>query len=212
MHFPPTRWLKRTHGTDLEADPELLRSWVTGVPMVSEVLPRMMAEIRRARRHERSLCLLAVVVGGLHTPEPKPGVDLNGEDGVGADGRARSERIRAKRIGVAPSSSNGPRPSPQDFFLSGLLIRSATREIDIVACMIELRTYVVFLPETDIRGGQEAANRIRAAIQDRVRVAPAVGSASFPGDGYTVEDLLDRARSSVGEGLFHRVGPPASRG
>lgn len=171
MQFPVGRWLKQKGASTPDGESALLRAWAACVPPLSEALPTVLAELRRARRHERPMSLL--VLG--------PHGDVSGR-GNGGNGSA---------------PNRGPADPPAnhlDLFLLGLLLRETVRETDQVALSAEDRLYMVFLPETDDPQAREAAARLVRTVRGRVPVSPRAGLAGFPADGLTVEDLLVKAR------------------
>jgi hypothetical protein len=143
-----------------------------GVPTFRESLPRLMLELRRARRYERPLAVLAVGVGSLRA--------VHGDH----SGNGHSDQYLSTTVLATHSV----------FFCLGSLLIDSVRETDIVACSAEHHLYTVLLPETGEVEACLAVDRINRVIYDRAEVHLCTGLAEFPRDGLTVEDLFDYAR------------------
>jgi hypothetical protein len=134
------------------------------VPAYREVQPLLVIELRRARRYDRAL---SVALLSLEAPA-----------------RARG--------GAAP-----PAPlaglAPAVYGLLGSYLRNALRETDILTAAPESLAFAVFLPETDRGGAERALERFRAGFLVAAGYPLRGGVAAFPGDGLTIEDVLDRA-------------------
>jgi diguanylate cyclase (GGDEF)-like protein len=82
----------------------------------------------------------------------------------------------------------------------GFLIKASIREIDI-AGRYGGEEFCVILPDTDRQGAQYAAERIRQATEQAVikaydtsvKVTVSIGTATFPKDGNSTDELIDKA-------------------
>jgi hypothetical protein len=94
-------------------------------------------------------------------------------------------------------------PSTHDadiaFYLLGALLRDTLRETDIVAYSAEHHLYVVLLPECGETAGWGAAERLGRILHARAETLVRAGTAEFPSDGLTFEDLFGAARSRLRE-------------
>ncbi len=135
------------------------------VPPLRAALPRFAAELQRARRYEHALSVVSVrAIVPGHNGGPPP------------------------RQGAATEL-----PSLV-YVLLGSILRNTLRESDAVAAAPERLAYVAFLPETDRLGAASAVARIEAALRRVVDGTVQWGAAVFPVDGFTVDDLLAKAR------------------
>lgn len=175
MHFPVGRWLNERRLPHRGEEAEVLRAWVGRVPSLHDALPPILVELRRARRHERPASLLVV---GPETPL---------REGPAAAPRRGGSRRRER----SPAPSRAPHV---DLFVLGLLLRETIRETDQLALAVEDRLYVLLLPETADSEGREVASRLVRASKGRLPLPARAGLAAFPDDGFTIEDLLTKAR------------------
>ncbi len=140
------------------------------IPPLRVVMPQFLAELRRARRYEHTLALVALhAVEGA--PEPHGGGAAARRDGAGAWERARVL-----------------------YLLLGYVLRNTLRETDILGAAPESLEYLVLLAETDEPRALAAVERIRERCTESLGASVRSGLAVFPADGFTVEDLLARAR------------------
>lgn len=175
MQLPVGRWLNERRLPRRGEEAEVLRAWVGRVPSLHDALPPILVELRRARRHERPASVL--VVG----PETQV-----------QNGRAMpSDRSRSRGRETPPDRVRTPHV---DLFVLGLLFRESIRETDQLALAVEDRLYVLLLPETADSEGREVASRLVRASNGRVPLPARAGLAAFPDDGFTIEDLLTKAR------------------
>ena len=145
--------------------PARSRAAGVAVPTFRQVLPQLSAELRRARRFEHPLT--ALVIGAA---------------------RPRSERHRL-RTTLFPSAEQGV----ATFSLLGSFLRNQLRETDCLTAAPELLAYAVFLTETDGTGARQLARRLQEGFERCAGVALTWGSAVFPVDGLTLDDLFDCA-------------------
>ena len=152
----------------------LLAARSAGIATLREVRLAYEAEIRRARRYERPLALLAIA----------------GEHLVLEGGTAR------------PAAASLAPPAHLGFLWLGLFLRDTMRELDVVAYSAEHQLYVALLPETGPAQVRGAIRRIGSAAQERMQLRLRTGLAEFPNDGGTVESLFDHARAACAPQLF----------
>lgn len=137
------------------------------VPAYREVQPQLIIELRRARRYEHPL---GVTMVSLLAPA-----------------RPRDERTR----GALPAP--GPDVTPAVYSLLGSYLRNTLRETDILTAAPESLAFATFLPGTDRQGTEQALLRFQNGFLECAGYAIHGGAAAFPGDGMTIEDVLDRA-------------------
>lgn len=140
-----------------------------GIPTLREVLPRLSTELDRARRHSRPLSL---AVFGL--------------DPVASDmGRVRlaSEADGQTQTGLFPLLSALLAPS----------LREALRQTDIVSYTTKEAQSLIALPETTADGARRTISRLLQMSAIQVLCPLRIGLASFPDDGWTLEDVIVRA-------------------
>ena len=140
-----------------------------GIPTLREVLPRLSTELDRARRHSRPL---SVVVFGL--------------DPVATDvgpARRASESDGQIQTGLFPLLSALLAPS----------LREALRQTDIVSYTTREAQSLVALPETTADDARRTIGRLLQMSAIQVLCPLRIGLASFPDDGWTLEDVIVRA-------------------
>ena len=140
-----------------------------GVPTLREVLPKLSSELDRARRHSRPL---SVAIFGL--------------DPVATD-------IGRSPVTIDSQSGNQTALFP---LLSALLapsLREALRQTDIVSYTTREAQSLVVLPETTAEGATRTIERLVQMSSIQVLCPLRIGVASFPEDGWTLEDVILRA-------------------
>jgi hypothetical protein len=173
-----------------------------GVPVLRDLLPVAAAELRRARRYEHPLAVIvlmpvsaAVVAGGSSRPTSRS------RDGR-RDGRATT--LDGERPDIAPVTIRlEPNPVPSEqltphqlHLLVGSYLRGTLRETDLLISSPATSEHIVVLPECPPADARLAVQRMRAGVQQHTGVRLSAGIGQFPRDGYTVEDLLARAREA----------------
>ncbi|MBA2244401.1 MAG: hypothetical protein H0W11_05570 [Gemmatimonadetes bacterium] len=143
------------------------------IPTYRQWLPRLEAELRRARRYERPLAVLVL------SPEI-----FGTESGSGENGNS------ALPVPLLLQTAH------LVFFLLGSLLCDTMRESDIVTYAAEPHLYMIVLPEAGEAEARQAVRRLGVAFYDRVPVRLRAGIAEFPRDGLTIEDLFGRARNN----------------
>lgn len=163
-------------------EPEVKKE--SGFSSLHEARPRLMAELRRARRHERPLTLLTLAPEWVGRPEAARRRRQLAENGTEArNGNGEGEN------GMFPASS-----LHSDLLFVGMLLRGALRETDLIALSVEDPGYAVLLPETAVSQSRAAAERLRRVICERMSLSLRIGAAAFPHDGLTIEDLIGNSR------------------
>lgn len=153
------------------------------IPVYFHTIPRLEAELRRARRYERPLSMIV----------------------IGAEGVPRGGRLRASTDAFVPGPAE---MGPLLFAFLGAFLRSSLRETDLLAAVPESLLYVGFLPEVDGDGAEEAASRVAAEFAVLTSLKLRTGIAEFPRDGFTVGDLFQSATQDA----LDRAAPRRSAG
>ena len=151
-------WGDPSEGNDGELRQEVA---ILGIPTYRQALRGLHAELRRARRYQHPLTVVALSPAGL-TLEPQD-----------------AERIRAPHL---------------SFYLLGSLLRDVLRETDVPTYSAEHHLYAVFMLETREAEAVSAVDRLRELFHGRTGARVRAGTAEFPRDGLTVDDLLSGAR------------------
>lgn len=144
-----------------------------GVPTFHKTLPRLRAELERARRYHRPLTLALIGDARVGRPAAMP---------LGALDRRRGSLLD-------PGSPLIP-------VLIAPVLAETMRSIDIVTYASTLAQCVVAMPES---GGHQAAQALRRMVDlctARAQVPVRSRLATFPADGLTIEELLRKAATS----------------
>jgi hypothetical protein len=136
-------------------------------------------EVRRARKHERPLSVLAVASSGQSVSPDEEQVLRELE-------RELLDKYTSARI-------------------AGLLAKEAQDHGIITHCN---RHFVILLPETDRDAADELAQRLNAAVKKSLGLTLQVGVATFPEEEVTLVGLLQRAEASMNAGEVKQT-PPA---
>jgi sulfur carrier protein ThiS len=139
-----------------------------GVPTFHKTLPRLRAEVDRARRYRRPLTLALI-----------------------GDARLRGAAWRTRR-----TEPLGP-GSPLIPVLIAPVLTEMTRSIDIVTYASTLAQCVVVLPEAAGPQAADALRRMSELCTARVQVPVQARLATFPDHGVTLEELLRKASATV---------------
>jgi GGDEF domain-containing protein len=78
--------------------------------------------------------------------------------------------------------------------LLGSLLQDALRETDLIGHLADTGELVTLLPETNAAAAARGAERIRKLWAEQVPVHLLVGTATYPADGLTLDDMLTSAR------------------
>jgi hypothetical protein len=168
---------------------EVLREFAVGparepLESFSRSQGEMFREVRRARRHERPLCLLALSAAGGQPPTALA---------------ALLEEIRRESI---------------DRYVAGkvaALLDEQTAGSTVIADCGD--HYLVLLPEAGRAEAEQLAKRLERAAADRHGIALRFGIASFPHQEITFEKLLETAESELRElERSSRAEPPRAAG
>ena len=101
-----------------------------------------------------------------------------------------NERQRRERSGFGP-----PKQSVQaTVSILGSFLYDTLRETDLVAYAGENRLYIVLLPEASATEAEQAVRRLDRLLSARTESRLRAGLAKFPADGFTIQDLRDRAQ------------------
>ena len=150
------------------------------IPTYRSVLPELSNELARARRTQRPLSVMVLILEtglekSLEFPKRKSGNLDNG------DKRFRIEQIPTIAL-IFPQIS--------------YILRNTVRKSDIVACGPAPNEFVVVLAETAKKQAQPFTERFNELIASSGLTPLRTGIAEFPPDGLTIEDLVSRARAS----------------
>lgn len=146
------------------------------IPTLRNNMPAASAELRRARRYERSM---SVLVLGMNRESLGDSASAPGGDPVGSLSRFECAAL----------------------VTLGWLLRDTIRESDLVSYDAEHHLYTLVLPELGAEEAEGTAARLKEAFLSRASVALCAGIAEFPADGITLEDLFARAREAFEERL-----------
>jgi hypothetical protein len=145
------------------------------IPSFSRSLHELKSELRRCRRYEHALSLMAVQI---ESSSLQRAVHANGDEGAEADA------LHLRRLECTA------------LLLLGWVLRDATRECDRLSYSAEHDVFVVVMPETDTDAARLAAERLSALFGRRSGLTLRIGAATFPDDELTVEDLFEQARGA----------------
>lgn len=155
-----------------------------GVATFRQALPRLRAELDRARRYNRPLTL--ALLGDARISPGAPQAPLL------YDANARRAGTVAHATPLAPGSPLIPA-------VIASLLREMTREVDIVTYAATLGRCMVAMPEATEVQGRQAMTRVGEMCARRLMVPVQARLASFPQDGWTLEELIRRAVDVEGE-------------
>ena len=140
-----------------------------GVPSLREALPRLSTELDRARRYSRPLTIAVIGLDPVATDVGR--VRLASE----ADGQAQTALFPLLSALLAPS------------------LREALRQTDIVSYTTKDAQSLVVLPETTAASARLTISRLLQISAIQVLCPLRIGLASFPDDGWTLDDVILRA-------------------
>lgn len=169
MHKASPYGLTSTEISDA-ATPALVRDVaqalaVSGVTTLRQALPRISAELERARRYVRPMSILCAAIN---------------TDGPLTDGG---------RHGGQASGPHGVLMA-----LLAALLRDTVRSADIVTFSPQADSQcVVVMPEVDREGARQAVDRLVAFCAAQQLPLAHVGVSVFPDDAWTLEDLIAHA-------------------
>lgn len=138
-----------------------------GVPTFHRTLPRLHAELVRARRYNRPLTL--ALIGDARASDPDR----------------------------APTGSPLDPGSPLVPVVIAPVLCEVTRTIDICTYASTLAQCVVVMPEADAAQARKAMSRMAQHCMQRLQVPVTMRSATFPDDGLTLEELMRAAAAAM---------------
>lgn len=153
-----------------------------GVATFRQALPRLRAELDRARRYNRPLTMALIGDARVSAGWPQAPVlyEVNARRATGS---------------VAPLAPG----SPLIPAVIATLLREMTREVDIVTYAATLGRCLVAMPEATEAQGRQAMTRVGEMCARRLMVPVQARLASFPQDGWTLEELIRRAVDVEGD-------------
>jgi GGDEF domain-containing protein len=145
----------------------LYGSWHAAIPRYRRSLPRLTAELERARRYQRVLTVTVLVVDfDRHQP--------------------------AKRHVIA-MPGNAEIASQFFFSLVSSLLRDNVRGSDLVTYDVTNDYYVLLFPEATAAATEQTLRRLQQLVLQRSKVSLRYGLAEYPKDGLLIPDLVSRA-------------------
>ena len=193
-------WFMNKSAVDLQSDVSLVLAGA-GVPTFRQHLPRMSAELDRARRYQR---VLTMAVFSIERTLTSGGGDLAAPTSNSADA------LWAAHVEPVPTAADGFLP-----IMLACVLREAMRETDIVTYASTQSRCIVAMPEVDTEEARRAVRRLHDLATRRLTSPVRAGIAIFPHDGVTLGELLrcadERAQRAVqGPHLVDTAGGAAS--
>lgn len=168
-------WFRNTSAVDLQSDVSFFLAGA-GVPTFRQSLPRISAELDRARRYQRVLAIALFSVDRLLAP----GVStFSAAAGNGAD------RSWLRHTDAALAGSDGLLP-----VLLACLLRENMRETDIVTYASAQLRCLVAMPEVNAAQARQAVSRVHDLAASRFTSPVRAGISVFPQHGLTLEELI----------------------
>jgi hypothetical protein len=149
-----------------------------GVATFRQALPRLRAELDRARRYNRPITV-ALLGDARVSPALSPAAVAHE-----ADSRRRSVSTHSSPLGPG---------SPLLPAVIASLLREMTREVDIVTYAATLGRCLIAMPEATEAEGRQAMARVGEMCARQLMVPVYARLAIFPKDGWTLEELVRRA-------------------
>jgi len=177
-------WRQRRNAA--EKDLAILRS--ISMPSYRQMTSRYQLELERARRFERSLSMVVVRLDG---DEPR---DME------LVLRRESAREREARIVAAC----GHRIA---FAHVGLVLQECLRDMDLAACDVTARRYVVVLPECTRTDAAGLVKRVELLVRRGTGLGIRTGIAEAGADGMMVADIVQKAAERMARGPGAEVTP-----
>jgi hypothetical protein len=191
-----------------------------GIPTFKEMRAAFDNELRRSRRYERPLTALVIVpdlpsysngngVYGEYTPARRrwfmmssgnhSGNHSSNHDSNGSSANGH-ENGHAAEDKVAEVPSIWTIYAVQlRFLLLGSLLCGTLRESDVVSYAAEYHEFIALLPECDVSAARQAVERLHKLYMGRTRTGVRAGLAAFPGNGLTLDTLVEHARNSLSQ-------------
>lgn len=151
------------------------------IPTYRSVLPELSNELARARRTQRALSVMVLILEAdinLGSLDPQKKRNRNVGD---SDRRFRIEEIPTMAL-IFPQI--------------GYILRNTVRKSDIVACGPAPNEFVVVLAETGKIQSRPFLERFHDLVVSSGLKPLRTGISEFPQDGLTIEDLVSKARAS----------------
>jgi hypothetical protein len=149
-----------------------------GVPSFRKTLPRLRAELNRARRYDRPLTI--ALIWDARTPEA-------------AVTRGSFLAAKLTRKSAAPDPSPLGIGSPLIPVVIASVLTEIVRDTDIVTYAATLGRCLVAMPETTEEQGRQAVRRVGELCVLRLMVPVQARVAIFRHDGWTLEELIRHA-------------------
>jgi hypothetical protein len=154
-----------------------------GVPTFRQALPKLSAELDRARRYRRPLAIM------IMTEDRLASAGASAMTGNG-NGHGNGDGNGASGLRLAACLPYGSALVPA--FIASV-VREIVREADIVTYAATMECCVVMMPEGGKIEGRHALGRVGGLCVGRLAVPLRAGIAAFPEDGWTLEELILRA-------------------
>jgi hypothetical protein len=176
------------------------------IPTFQELRPALEGELRRSRRYERPLAVLAVVpdLGAPLTGNGNGNGNGNGGHGHNGNGARHangSGNGRAASYGGGSDIANGVlRPlywAQLRFLMLGSLLCGTLRESDVVSYAADVHEFVALLPACKGDAARQTVERLHQIYSSRMGTGLRAGMAVYPADGLTLDDLLEHARRAL---------------
>ena len=178
LPFSLSGLLGRRSPEGLGDEAAFLASGEAPVPELREGMPWFRSELDRARRYQRPLSLLMV------TPYPhRDDVPWAGSDRAVPSSESEDKKRVLLETRLPHLAS----------LLVGSILARAVRGSDWVTHRTSDDRFVILLVEADQEVSLRAVGRIEDMVRDRAHLGLRVGIATFPEDGFTVNDLLGQA-------------------
>jgi hypothetical protein len=161
---------------DLGDEAAFLASREAPVPELREGLPRFRSELDRARRYQRPLSVLMVTPYPHRDDVPWPGSDRRTPSSTSDEKVLLETRL----------------PHLASLLVGSILARTV-RGSDRVTYRTADDRFVILLAEADQEVALRAVDRIEELMRTRAHLGVRVGIATFPEDGFTMNDLLGQA-------------------
>lgn len=160
-------WLWRRRKAQFASKRSLYGSWQATIPRYRRSLPRLTAELERARRYHHTLTITVLAV------------DV--------------EQHRQKNSSLINLMGNSEIASQFFFSLIGSILRDNVRGSDMVTYDVTNDFYVLLLPEARLQTTEQTLFRLRKLVMQRSKVVLRFGVAEYPAEGLILQDLVNIA-------------------
>ena len=192
--------LRRLGGARWTAGGSAALAHLPTIPTFQELRPALEGELRRSRRYERVLSILVVLPAVDQLPSSN-GNGHHSHNGSGGNGASTATNGASAR-GDHEIADAVERPlfwAQLRFLMLGSLLCGTLRESDVVAYAAEVHQFVALLPECDRAAAHRAIDRLHQLYATRMGTGLRVGVATYPVDGLTLDDLVEKARAALTE-------------